>query len=39
MATKGEISEQSKAVQALFDYINSEAGQKIIEQCGLVSPN
>ena len=37
MATKGEISEQSEAVQALFDYINSEKGQEIIKQVGLIS--
>ncbi len=37
MATKGKISEQSKEVQAVFDFINSEAGQKVIEQVGLVS--
>lgn len=37
MATKGEISEQSEAVQALFDYINSDEGQDIIAQVGLIS--
>ena len=37
MATKGEISEQSEAVQALFDYINSDKGQEIIAQVGLIS--
>lgn len=37
MATKGEISEQSEAVQALFDYINSDKGQEIIKQVGLIS--
>lgn len=37
MATKGEVSEQSKEVQAVFEYINSDAGQKVIEQVGLVS--
>ncbi len=37
MATKGKISEQSPAVQALFDYINSEEGQKIIADAGLIS--
>lgn len=37
MATKGEISEQSPAVQALFDYIDSDEGQSIIEQLGLIS--
>ena len=37
MATKGEISEQSEAVQALFDYIDSDEGQDIIAQVGLIS--
>lgn len=37
MATKGKISEQSEAVQAIFEFIDSEAGQKVIEQVGLVS--
>lgn len=37
MATKGSISEQSPAVKALFDYIDSEEGQAIIEKVGLIS--
>lgn len=37
MATKGEISEQSDAVQAMFEYIDSEEGQSIIAQVGLIS--
>lgn len=37
MTTKGKISEQSEAVQAIFEFIDSEAGQKVIEQVGLVS--
>ena len=37
MATKGKISEQSEAVQAIFEFTDSEAGQKVIEQVGLVS--
>lgn len=37
MATKGKISEQSKTVQAIFEFIDSEAGQKVIKQVGLVS--
>ena len=37
MATKGKISEQSEAVQAIFEFIDSEAGQKVIEQVGLVN--
>ena len=36
MATKGEISQQSPAVQAYFDFIHSETGQSIITQVGLV---
>jgi phosphate transport system substrate-binding protein len=39
MATNGKISEQSKQVQAVFDFINSDDGQKIIEKVGLVTPN
>ena len=31
MATKGEISEQSKQVQAYFDFINSADGQNVIK--------
>lgn len=37
MATKGKISEQSKEVQAVFDFINSDAGQEVIKAVGLVS--
>lgn len=37
MATKGEISEQSEAVQELFNYINSDEGQQIISKVGLIS--
>lgn len=39
MATKGEISEQSKQVQAYFDFINSEDGQNVIKSVGLIIPN
>lgn len=39
MATNGKISEQSKQVQAVFDFINSDDGQKIIKKVGLVTPN
>ena len=35
MATNGKISEQSKQVQAVFDFINSDDGQKIIEKVEL----
>ena len=38
MATKGEIKEQSEAVQAVFTFLESEAGQKVLEAVGLVSP-
>lgn len=37
MATKGKISEQSDAVQAMFEYIDSEEGQSIIAKVGLIS--
>lgn len=38
MATKGAISEQSELVQAFFEYIESEEGQSIIKQVGLILP-
>ena len=38
MATKGEISEQSELIQAFFAYIESEEGQNIIKQVGLILP-
>lgn len=37
MATKGKVSEQNEQVQAWFDYINSDEGQKIIKSVGLIS--
>lgn len=37
MATKGEISEQSDIVKALFDFIFSEEGTSLIESVGLIS--
>lgn len=39
MATKGEVSKQSEQVQAVFQFINSDKGQKVLEKVGLVSPN
>ena len=39
MATKGKIEKQSKLVQALFDYIDSDEGQAIIKKVGLISAN
>lgn len=38
MATKGTIEEQSDLVQAFFDYVYSEEGEKIIETVGLIVP-
>lgn len=38
MATKGEIAEQNELVQAFFAYIESEEGQAIIKQVGLILP-
>lgn len=38
MATKGKIEEQSEQVKAVFDFINSDEGQKVIKSVGLVSP-
>lgn len=38
MATKGEVSAQNELVQAFFAYIESEEGQSIIKQVGLILP-
>lgn len=38
MATYGPIEQQRKEVQAVFQYVASEKGQKIIESVGLISP-
>ncbi len=38
MATNGEIAEQDELVQAFFAYIESEEGQAIIKQVGLILP-
>ncbi len=37
MATKGEISSQSKEVQALFDYLKSDEGKELIKSIGLIT--
>ena len=37
MATKGEIAEQSEAVQALFDYLKSDEGKELIQSVGLIT--
>ena len=37
MATKGDISAQSRLLQVWFDYVYSEEGQRIAAQAGLVT--
>jgi len=37
MATKGEISEQSSLVQALFDYVYSAEGSELVKSVGLIT--
>jgi phosphate transport system substrate-binding protein len=37
MATKGAISKQNKKVQAIFKYVDSDEGQKILKKVGLIS--
>ena len=37
MATKGDILEQSEAVQAFFEYMSSEEGKKLIQSVGLIT--
>ena len=37
MATKGEISEQSEAVQELFKYLASDEGKQVISGVGLIT--
>jgi phosphate transport system substrate-binding protein len=37
MATKGEVSEQSKEVQALFEYLKSDEGKELIKSIGLIT--
>lgn len=36
MATKGEISEQNELIQSWFEYIDSDEGQEVIAQVGLI---
>lgn len=38
MATKGTVSSQSELVQAWFNFVKSEAGQKVIKGVGLILP-
>lgn len=37
MATMGEVSQQSEAVQALFEYLASEEGKEVIAGVGLIT--
>lgn len=37
LATKGEISTQSEAVKALFDYLGTDDGRAVIEAVGLIN--
>lgn len=37
MATKGEIAEQSEAVQTFFAYLSSEEGKEVIKGVGLIT--
>ncbi|MDK2808197.1 MAG: phosphate transport system substrate-binding protein [Clostridiales bacterium] len=39
MATMGEISAQTPEVQALFDYLKSDAGKELIKSVGLIIPD
>ncbi len=36
MATRGEVSNQSEAVQAFFDWIKSPEGQEVVKAVGLI---
>jgi phosphate transport system substrate-binding protein len=38
MATMGSVEEQNEQIQAFFDYIDSDEGQEIIKEVGLISP-
>ncbi len=37
MATRGEIAEQNETVQALFAYLQSDAGKELIKSVGLIT--
>ena len=39
MATNGEISAQSDAVQELFTYLKSDEGKELIKSVGLIIPD
>ena len=38
MATMGEISQQSEAVQKFFEFIQSDEGKEVIKAVGLIIP-
>ncbi|MEG1846991.1 MAG: phosphate ABC transporter substrate-binding protein [Lachnospiraceae bacterium] len=37
MATRGEITEQSEAVQAMFAYLSTQEGKTLIQEVGLIT--
>lgn len=39
MATKGEVAQQSEAVQEFFNWIGSEEGKEVIKAVGLIIPD
>ena len=39
MATKGDVSEQSDLVKALFDFIYSDEGKELVKSVGLIPAN
>lgn len=39
MATKGEIAQQSEAVQEFFNWMSSDAGKEVIKAVGLIIPD
>ncbi|MGI6107327.1 MAG: phosphate ABC transporter substrate-binding protein [Lachnospiraceae bacterium] len=39
MATNGEIADQDELVQTFFDFVQSDVGSQVIEDCGLILPS
>ena len=37
MATNGEISAQSEAVQTFFEYLSSDEGKQVVKDAGLIT--
>ena len=37
MATKGEIAEQSPAIQELFNYLSTDEGKELVKSVGLIT--